>query len=91
MRLSGSNLQEVEKVVLSAEKHNSPYIEFMLHSSELMPSGSPYYKDENSIELLYKDLDSLFSFLKNKGYKGICLCDFLALIECGTNRDGQNN
>jgi hypothetical protein len=33
----------------------------MLHSSELMPGGSPTFTTEASIERLYDDLDALFS------------------------------
>lgn len=39
------------------------YAEFMLHSSELMPGGSPTFTDEASIEHLYTDLDTVFKHL----------------------------
>ena len=42
----------------------------MIHSSELMPGGSPTFKTENDIENLYSDLKMIFkdlsSFCKGK-------------------------
>ena len=38
-----------------------PYVEMVLHSSELMPGGSPYFRDEPAIERLYADLQALFT------------------------------
>jgi hypothetical protein len=37
------------------------YAEFMLHSSEFMPGGSPTFRTADSIERLYHDLEQLFS------------------------------
>ena len=34
----------------------------MIHSSELMPGGSPNFPTERSIERLYETLESLFAF-----------------------------
>ena len=52
------------------------YLELMLHSSELMPNGSPYFKDEKSIERLYQTLEELFSYVSNEGYEGITMVDY---------------
>ena len=57
-------------------KHCSKYendIMFMIHSSELMPGGSPNFKDQISIEKLYKLLDNIFEYVKKQGYVGITL------------------
>lgn len=35
----------------------------MLHSSEFMPGGSPTFKTEADIEVLYNDLEQLFDWL----------------------------
>ena len=35
-----------------------------LHSSELMPGGSPIFKKEKDIENLYSHLDELFAVAK---------------------------
>ena len=35
-------------------------MELMLHSSELMPGGSPTFRREEQIETLYADLEKVF-------------------------------
>lgn len=40
----------------------SDYIMFMLHSSELMPNGSPTFRTVESIENLYETLTKLFDY-----------------------------
>lgn len=46
------------------------YLEFMLHSSEFMPGGSPTFKIEQDIEQdiegLYRDLEQLFDWLRQR-------------------------
>jgi hypothetical protein len=36
------------------------YAQFMLHSSELMPGGSPRFRTDESVEALYRDIEFLF-------------------------------
>ena len=61
LRPTGKNIQAMIHILNAAVFHNRPYVEFMLHSSELMPGGSPTFKDGQSIESLYADLEILFS------------------------------
>ena len=49
---------------------------FMLHSSEMMPGGSPSFPDEKSIEELYECIEKLFVYAKQKGYMGCKLSDY---------------
>jgi hypothetical protein len=51
------------------------YVEFMLHSSEFMPGGSPTFKDEAAIEGLYRDLEELFEWLAART-QGMTLAGF---------------
>lgn len=63
---------------LVAEKtlaEGNDYVEFMLHSSEFMPGGSPTFKDEADIEQLYQDLEELFSWLAGRT-KGMTLAEY---------------
>ena len=46
------------------------YIMFMLHSSELMPGGSPTFRNEKEIEQLYEDIEEAFEFLRNHDVTG---------------------
>jgi len=61
--------------ILTLIDHNSSAIsEFMMHSSELMPAGSPYFKTSDEIEELYRNLENLFDVI-SKTHKGITLCE----------------
>lgn len=53
------------------------YLEFMIHSSELMPGGSPYFKSEEEIELLYSIMQKYFGWISENGYEGISLSDYI--------------
>ncbi|PHM58633.1 polysaccharide deacetylase family protein [Xenorhabdus sp. KK7.4] len=64
LRPKGGNLEQMKTVVQQTLASGSDYVEFMLHSSEFMPGGSPTFKDEKQIEQLYQDLEGLFEFLK---------------------------
>lgn len=60
LRPNGRNKRQmlwlVDQVLFSGDY----YAEFMLHSSELMPGGSPVFRTANDIERLYDDLEALF-------------------------------
>jgi hypothetical protein len=49
----------------------------VLHSSELMPGGSPSFPDGQSIEALYRDLRVLFRSVAGH-FRGMTLGDFAA-------------
>ncbi len=55
---------------------DSDYIMFMIHSSELMPGGSPNFTDNESIDKLYEIIEYIFKYCYNLGYKGITLREF---------------
>ena len=54
----------------------SDYVEFMIHSSELMPGGSPYFNNSDAVDMLYNRINWLFTYLKNKGFVGVTLFDY---------------
>jgi hypothetical protein len=64
LRPQRGNLQEMLALVRRARGEGCSHLEFMLHSSELMPGGSPEFPDEASIEALYSDLAQLFAEIK---------------------------
>jgi hypothetical protein len=70
-----TNLKHMLGSVREAVKDKKPYIEFVLHSSELMPGGSPSLPDEASIEMLYKDLRVLFTEI-SRNFIGMTLAEF---------------
>ena len=61
MRPDGRNLSEMRWVLERACAEGRPYVEFMLHSSELMPGGSPTFPRAADIERLYSQLDQFFA------------------------------
>ncbi|CDG96064.1 polysaccharide deacetylase family protein [Xenorhabdus bovienii] len=75
LRPKGGNLEQMKKVVQQTLADGNDYVEFMLHSSEFMPSGSPTFKDEEQIEQLYQDLEELFNFL-NSLVQGMTLSEY---------------
>lgn len=66
LRPKGDNLEQMKSVVEKTLENGSDYVEFMLHSSELMPAGSPTFTTEQQIEGLYEDLSNLFAWLAEK-------------------------
>jgi len=51
LRPSVDNVKQCLELVENLKKDDSEYIMFMLHSSELMPGGSPNFKNEHAIEV----------------------------------------
>lgn len=48
----------------------------MIHSSELMPGGSPYFKTTQAVEELFLTIEKVFSLVKSKGYVGSTLYEY---------------
>lgn len=68
------NLKNTEDMIKTA-KTCKEYIMFMIHSSELMPGGSPNFKTEESIERLYESMEEFFSSIHSY-CKGTTLREF---------------
>jgi hypothetical protein len=67
LRPRGDNLAAMQKLATRVlAEPASDYIEFMLHSSEFMPGGSPTFQTAAHIEKLYTDLEVLFSWLATR-------------------------
>ena len=58
-----------------ANEPNTDYLQFMIHSSELMPGGSCYYASEASVEQLYDSLECLFTVVRQR-FTGITLAGY---------------
>lgn len=76
LRPIGENLNEM----LMLADTNEDYIELMLHSSELMPGGSPNFQTAGSIEKLYKDMECLFERVAETR-RGISLSDYAGILK----------
>lgn len=58
--------------------HGGTHLMFMLHSSELMPGGSPSFTSEASIQRLNEDMEALFDHARQRGCTGSTLSEFAA-------------
>jgi len=61
LRPDGRNGGRLPRLLRAALADRRDYVQFMLHSSELMPGGSPRFATARSVEALYEDLERLFS------------------------------
>ena len=75
LRPNGRNLHQMLRILENARRRGCICVEFMLHSSELMPGGSPTFPTREDIENLYSQLQSLFSEAA-KHFQGATLKEF---------------
>ncbi len=61
LRPNGRNRAQMLSIVRQAVAEKKAHVEFMLHSSELMPGGSPTFLTQADVQGLYRDLEPLFS------------------------------
>jgi len=69
-------LSGMRRAARGARAAAADHVEFTLHSSELMPGGSPSFRDVADIECLYEDLELLFEELSG-WCRGMTLKEFL--------------
>jgi len=72
-----SDLGTMLDVANQARAEGAAHLQFMLHSSELMPGGSPSFRDASDIERLYERLEMLFGQLRG-WCRGMTLQEFRA-------------
>jgi hypothetical protein len=75
LRPNGKNLQSMLRILKQTHAEKRDCVEFMLHSSELMPGGSPRFPQDKDIASLYNDLETLFS-TASRTFKGATLTDY---------------
>jgi len=75
LRPNGRNVDSMLAILDLACEERWPCVEFMLHSSELMPEGSPTFRTEEAIETLYDDLGVLFGAASDR-FRGETLSEF---------------
>ena len=73
------NLRAMLQVARGARSDRAAHMEFMLHSSELMPGGSPTFRNASDIDRLYEHLEILFEHLST-WCCGVTLKDFHARL-----------
>ena len=80
LRPAAASLEIMKRTALHVEKSGNNYLEFMIHSSELMPGGSPYFKNEEEIEQMYRTMEDFFIWVSAK-YTGISLADYAEVLK----------
>jgi hypothetical protein len=69
------HLKLLDKLVKLSLYESKEYIQMTIHSSELMPGGSPWLKSKNDIENLYSHLSDLFAYI-SEYFTGITLKEY---------------
>jgi hypothetical protein len=75
LRPTDDKRQRLTDVVDRVIEDDRVHAQLVLHSSELMPGGSPTFRDSASIEALYADLESLFRRVERR-FIGVTLSEF---------------
>ncbi len=75
LRPENNNKKQMIELISRIENSDANYIMFMIHSSELMPGGSPTFKTSEEIENLYRNLNYLFEKLSHS-FSGITLQEY---------------
>lgn len=78
LRPNRKNLEDMLYLIEQNNRSSSDYLMFMIHSSELMPGGSPTFKTEGGIEILYEHLGIIFDETA-KNYVGAGLEEYVRL------------
>jgi hypothetical protein len=82
LRPTGRNVGDLVRIVERAVAERRRYIQCMLHSSELMPGGSPAFPTADSVETLYDHLEQLFERAA-RFFRGGTLAEFAAGMRRG--------
>ena len=82
-----STLRGMLRAARTARAEGAVHLDFTLHSSELMPGGSPTFRDASDIERLYEDLEILFEEL-SAWCRGMTLKEFHAWF--GSRQAGRD-
>jgi hypothetical protein len=72
------NLAEMLGILRWVKRQGIDYVEFILHSSEFMPGGSPTFVTEADIERLYESLEELFQAATSASFQGATLIEYHA-------------
>lgn len=82
MRILSKDITNIKYLKNEIEKENKcDYIEFMLHSSELMPGGSPYFPLDKDVNRLFESFEQVFKEFSQDGYIGVTLKEYVKLNE----------
>jgi hypothetical protein len=75
LRPDGRNGRDLPRLLETARSEGRDFVQFMLHSSELMPGGSRRFPSRRSIERLYEDIERLFAAAEGR-FEGRTLSEY---------------
>ncbi|HTP13154.1 MAG TPA: hypothetical protein VMM37_05970, partial [Bacteroidota bacterium] len=75
-----TSLSSLKEVTGAAQDRKLQFITMMFHSSELKPGCSPYRKDQESVESLFRLLEEFFAFLLERRIPSVTLSAAAALV-----------
>ena len=82
LRTASSDFNMMKCCIDSIEKTQiSDYVEFMIHSSEVMPGGSPYFPDKDSVERHFETMRRLFTYASERGFSGCTLQEYYNIYQ----------
>lgn len=73
VRLMPGNKKRVIQAMTELVKNGAPYVMFMLHSSELLESANPYFKNKKEVERFFQDIKEVFHHASLLGLNGSTL------------------
>ena len=78
LRPNGRNLRNMIRLMDDCRESGIEAVEFMIHSSELMPGGHPKVSMEAHVDRLFAHMEELFGAASASGFAGSSLCDYVA-------------
>lgn len=86
-----SKKSDWQNIYHSALINNLPILQFMIHSSELMPGVSPYAKTEAAVDFIYQQLEEMFKFFVANNLSGKTLTSFAKANKKYASTNQKNN
>jgi hypothetical protein len=86
LRPIGGNVDRMLAILRTACQVGRDYVEFMLHSSEMMPGGSPRFRTETDIDALYSDMEQVFE-VAAQAFRGLTLTEYYRSVAARRRSD----
>ena len=89
LRPNGRNLRNMIRLMDDCRESGIEAVEFMIHSSELMPGGHPKVSMEAHVDRLFAHMEELFGAASASGFGGSSLCDYVAFASAQRDRGSR--
>ena len=78
LELSAGALEMLTEKVL--KEKDCDHLEFMIHSSELMPGGNPYFKTAEDVEQMFTVMRTYFKYVSSLEIQGTTLQAYVKTV-----------